>query len=79
MACICYRTSSGKASHPIAWTTVAVFPGTEAGFHAALREESHLLDSPYAHRIIRSRDDDCRRVWIVQQCSPWKCCIPDIP
>lgn len=77
MACICYKTSSGKASHPIEWRTVASFPRNEAGFHAALRQESLLLDSPLAHRIINARDDDCRSVWMIQQCRPWKCCLTD--
>nr|WP_320160915.1 hypothetical protein [uncultured Methanoregula sp.] len=77
MACICYKTSSGKSAHPIQWRTVAVFSRTEAGFQAALKEESQLLDSPYAHRILPSRDNDCRKVWMVQQCFPWKCCMTD--
>ncbi|MFA4859989.1 hypothetical protein [Methanoregula sp.] len=77
MACICYKTSSGKASHPIQWIAVASFPRTEPGFHAALKEESHLIDSPFAHRIIKARDDDCQRVWLVQQCHPWACCLPE--
>jgi len=76
MACICYKTSSGKASHPIQWVTVATFPRTELGFQAALKVESHLIDSPFAHRIIKARDDDCQKVWIVQQCHPWECCKP---
>ncbi|WP_321508273.1 hypothetical protein [uncultured Methanoregula sp.] len=77
MACICYKISSGKASHLIQWETVATFTGTEAGFQAALKQEATLIDSPYAHRIIRTRDDDCRKVWRVQKCLPWKCCLPD--
>ncbi|MFA4876509.1 MAG: hypothetical protein WC586_03775 [Methanoregula sp.] len=77
MACICYKTSSGKASHRIQWETVAVFPLTEMGFRAALKEESLLLDTPFAHRIIRTRDEDCRKVWVVQKCLPWKCCLPE--
>jgi len=74
MACICYKTSSGKASHPITWETLGRYPRTEAGFHAALKHEAQLIDSAFASRIIKSRDDDCRKVWIVQQCRPWKCC-----
>lgn len=77
MSCICYKTSSGEASHAIEWVTVAAFPRTEVGFHAAIREESRLIDSPFAHRIIKARDDDCKRVWLVQQCHPWECCLPD--
>jgi hypothetical protein len=74
MACICYKVSSGKASHPITWETRGIYPRTEAGFHAALKLEAQLIDSAFASRIIKSRDDDCRRVWTVQQCRHWKCC-----
>jgi hypothetical protein len=74
MACICYKISSGKAAHSILWKTLESFPRTEAGFHAALKLESQLIDSAFASRIIKSRDDDCRKVWLVQRCRPWKCC-----
>jgi hypothetical protein len=77
MVCICYRTSSGKASHPIEWETLGQYPRNEAGFHAAIRHEAQLMESSFATRIVKSRDDDCRRVWTVQQCRPWKCCVPD--
>lgn len=76
MACICYHMSTGRSSHPIAWKTVGSYTGNEAGFHAALKHEAGLIDSAYATRIWRTRDDDCRSVWVVQQCRPWKCCLP---
>jgi|WetSurMetagenome_2_1015567.scaffolds.fasta_scaffold111148_2 hypothetical protein len=74
MACICYKTSSGKESHPICWETRGMYPRTEAGFVAAIRHEAQLLNSSFASRIVKGRDDDCRKVWKVQQCRPWKCC-----
>ena len=77
LACICYKMSSGREAHPITWQTVGMYPCTEAGFHEAIRLESRLIDSDRATRIIRGRDNDCRRVWMVQQCKPWKCCTPE--
>ncbi|NMB79870.1 MAG: hypothetical protein GYA23_12340 [Methanomicrobiales archaeon] len=77
MACICYKMSSGKQSHPITWITLETYPHTEAGYHAALKHQVRLLDSEYAIRITSMRDEDSRKVWAVQQCSPWKCCIPE--
>jgi len=77
MVCICYRMSSGRQSHLITWVTLASYPATEAGFHAALRHEATLIDSDYAIRIVKARDDDCRKVWMVQKCRPWKCCESD--
>jgi hypothetical protein len=77
MPCICYKISSGRQSHPILWITLGTYPRTESGFHEALRHEARLMDSAYATRIIKCRDDDCRKVWIVQRCSPWKCCEPE--
>jgi hypothetical protein len=76
MACICYRMSDGRASHTITWETLAAYPGNESGYHEALKHEALLIDSAYAARVVRVRDDDCRRVWAVQQCRPWKCCRP---
>lgn len=77
MACICYKMSTGHQSHPITWVTVGTYPRTEAGFYQALRHEGRILESDYATRIIKTRDNDCRRVWLVQQCSPWRCCQMD--
>ena len=77
MACICYKMSSGHQSHPISWITLGVYPRTERGFHDAIRHEARLIETDLATRIIKARDDDCRRVWLVQQCNPWKCCLPD--
>lgn len=77
MACICYKISSGRQSHPITWVTQGTYPRTEAGLHDALRHEAQLIDSAFATRIIKSRNDDCRKVWVVQQCRPWKCCEPE--
>lgn len=77
MACICYKMSSGRQSHSIEWITLVSFPRTEAGFHAALMHEADLIRSAYATRIIKGRDDDSRKVWMVQQCKPWKCCDPE--
>jgi hypothetical protein len=77
MACICYKMSTGHQSHRIRWVTQGIYPRTEAGFHDALRHEARLLDSSFAARIIKARDDDCRKVWLVQQCNPRKCCLPE--
>jgi hypothetical protein len=74
MACICYKMSTGKQSHPITWVTLGIYPHNEAGFHAALKHEAQLIDSQFATRITRTRDNDCRKIWAVQQCSPWNCC-----
>jgi hypothetical protein len=77
MACICYKMSSGKQSHPITWITLGTYPRTEKGFCEALKHEAGLIDSAFAARIIKTRDNDCRKIWAVQQCSPWKCCFPE--
>lgn len=77
MPCICYKMSTGKQSHSIAWVTLGTYPCTEAGFHEALRHEARLIDSSFALRIVRTRDDDCRKVWAVQQCKPWSCCMQE--
>jgi hypothetical protein len=77
MTCICYTMSNGRQSHRIAWVTRGVYPRTEAGFYSALRHEAGMLDSGFAIRIIKGRDDDSRKVWLVQQCNPWKCCLPE--
>ncbi len=77
MACICYKMSTGKQSHPITWITLGAYPRTEAGLREALRHEAHLVDSTFATRVIKTRDEDSRKVWLVQQCSPWKCCEPE--
>ncbi|MCK9580664.1 MAG: hypothetical protein M0Q92_09470 [Methanoregula sp.] len=69
--------STGQQSHPITWITRGSYPRTEAGFHEALILEAQLLDSALATRIIKARDDDCRKIWVVQQCNPWKCCLED--
>jgi hypothetical protein len=74
MACICYKMSTGQQSHPITWVTLGAYSHTEAGFHEALKHEAQLIDSAFATRIIRMRDDDCKMIWAVQRCIPWKCC-----
>jgi hypothetical protein len=79
VACICYKTSTGKQSHPIHWVKIGTYPGTESGFLQAIKQESELIDSPFAHRIIKTRDADSRKVWVVEQCLPWKCCQPSDP
>ncbi len=79
MVCICYKMSTGRQSHSITWNTLGVYPRTEAGFHEALLHEAALINSAYAVRIVKSRDDDCRKVWLVQQCRPWKHCEPGMP
>jgi hypothetical protein len=79
MACICYKMSTGRQAHPISWVTLGIYPRTEAGLCEALKHEAHLIDSAFATRIIKTRDNDCRKVWVVQRCSPWKCCEPVIP